>query len=96
MWDWMGSNHRPSGYEPRALPLSYSPYKIKPTVTKTVYYGFNLFSTSVPRGRIELPTQGFSFTFVLSFLKDRTISSSFLLRSAKSGAHAGLLLGLTC
>ncbi|GEM_PF-2646686 len=25
LWAWMGSNHRPSGYEPRALPLSYRP-----------------------------------------------------------------------
>jgi hypothetical protein len=24
-WDWLGSNQRPSDYESRALPLSYSP-----------------------------------------------------------------------
>ena len=30
LWAWMGSNHRPSGYEPRALPLSYRPeYRVK-------------------------------------------------------------------
>ena len=27
-WAWLGSNQRPNGYEPRALPLSYRPSKV--------------------------------------------------------------------
>ena len=35
-WDQLGSNQRPSGYEPGALPLSYGP-KIKLASLQQVY-----------------------------------------------------------